>query len=278
MKVVGALRDASERLAQAGVAEPRREAASLLAFVLKRDAVFLIAHPEHALSKDETAEFISALERRIKREPFQYITGWQQFYGFDFVVRPGVLIPRPETEILVAAAIDVLPDGGRFCEIGVGSGCISVSILKHATWVSAVAVDVSDDALALAAENAARHSVLDRIEIFRSDLFEAVTGIFDLMVSNPPYVPETDRAEMQVEVRDFEPSRALFAGPDGLDVIKRIIFEAPTYLNHGGHFLMEIGFGQAEGVPGLFDPTLWREVVFINDLQSIPRVVKARLR
>jgi len=278
MTVAEALSDASERLAQAGVAEPRREAASLLAFVLKRAAVFLIAHPEHELSEDETAEFISAVERRTIREPFQYITGRQQFYGLDFVVCPGVLIPRPETEILVAAAIEALPDGSRFCEIGVGSGCISVSILKKVPEATAVTVDISDDALVVAAENAKEHGVADRIEIFRSDLFEAVTGTFDLMVSNPPYVPETDRAKMQVEVREFEPARALFAGPDGLDVIRRIIFEAPTYLNHDGLLLMEIGFGQADGVAGLFDPTLWSDVAFLNDLQLIPRVVRARRR
>ena len=181
MKIHGVLKSAVERLAAAEVLDPRREAASLLAYAIKREPSFLIAHPEYELSAAESAAFESVLARREKREPFQYITGKQEFWGLEFNVAPGVLIPRPETEILVEAAIEVLRPLQRpsFVEAGVGSGCISISILHSIPTSSATATDLSDTALALAAANAQKLGVADRLELQRSDLFSGVTGKFE---------------------------------------------------------------------------------------------------
>ena len=272
------LRRATERLAQSGLAEPRREAASLLGFALGRDRTFLIAHAERALTEDETARFDALLARRAAREPVQQITGRQEFYGLEFLVTPDVLIPRPETEMIVEAALEFF-DGrgpGRFVEVGVGSGCISVAILHENARLSAVGLDVSEQALGVAAANAARHGVADRLELKTSDVFAALTDEkFDLVASNPPYIPRADVAALQPEVRDFEPLGALTDGADGLSIIAKIISGATQYLYPGGLLLMEIGVGQAAPVRALFDPEIWPVVEIRPDLQGIPRMVRA---
>lgn len=262
-----------------GITEPRREAGSLLGFVLQKDRSFLIAHPEYRLSEAEQESFENVVFRRSRREPFQYITSRQEFFGLDFDVMPGVLIPRPETEILVASSIAIISDSNtkRLCEIGVGSGCISVSILHQVAGATAVGVDISRPALELAAKNAATHGVEDRLELRESDLFACIEFTFDLIVSNPPYIPASDLESLQIEVERFEPHSALFAGEEGLDVIERIVAEAPAFLNPGGWLMIEIGIDQAARVDQLFNRSFWEGVEFIPDLQTIPRVVKARL-
>jgi len=268
------------QLRAASVDQPERQASSLLKFVLDRPASFLIAHPEYELSEDEDAAFAVAVDRRSTREPFQYIVGRQEFYGLDFVVEPEVLIPRPETEILVEAAIDKLSclDAPRFCEIGVGSGCVSISILVNLPNASAVGVDISRAALAVAQRNAITHHVTDRIELIESDLFANVASKFDLVVSNPPYIPAEDIDALQLEVRDYEPLTALSGGPGGLDIVKRLILDAPTHLVAGGSLMMEIGIGQSKDVTAMFDPLIWHSPCFLHDLQQIPRTVLAKLR
>ncbi|MEQ1645354.1 MAG: peptide chain release factor N(5)-glutamine methyltransferase, partial [Pyrinomonadaceae bacterium] len=233
---------AAMRLKTASVDQPERQASSLLKFVLDRPASFLIAHPEYELSGDEAAAFAVAVERRSTREPFQYIVGRQEFYGLDFVVEPEVLIPRPETEILVEAAIAELSclQTPRFCEVGVGSGCVSISILVNLPNAKAVGVDVSRSAIAVAERNAVTHNVTDRFELIESDLFANIKGRFDLIVSNPPYIPVEDIETLQIEVRDYEPLTALSGGPGGLDIVKRIISEAPVHLVTSGSLIMEI--------------------------------------
>lgn len=278
MNIADALRSASQRLDTAGVADPRREAASLLALALDRPNTFLIAHPEYELTVDELSKFEAFTARREKREPFQYIAGKQEFYGLDFEVTPAVLIPRPETEILVEEAIKELAklETPRFCEIGVGSGCISVSILANVPTATAVATDISPEAIKVARRNAERHSVADRLTLIEGDLFAGVKGKFDMIVSNPPYVPDGDLAEMQSEVRDYEPHGALFAGTHGLRVLDQIIHEAPVRLDPGGILLLEIGRGQSERLGKCLEAATWQRVEFINDLQEIPRTIKAR--
>jgi release factor glutamine methyltransferase len=286
MKVADALSAASSRLDAAGVADPRREAASLLALALDKPNTFLIAHPEYELIGDEKGRFNEFVARRATREPFQYIAGRQEFYGLEFEVTPDVLIPRPETEILVEEAIKGLGKLAEldklsklsFCEIGVGSGCISVSILRNVPNATAVATDISDKALAAARRNAERHGVADRLVLKLGDLFAGVVDKFDMIVSNPPYIPDADLTDMQPEVRDFEPHNALFAGNDGLDIVRRIIEEAPEHLNSGGLLLMEIGVGQSELLRRHFDTSIWKEPGFLADLQCIPRIAKALLR
>lgn len=275
------LKRATEILERSGVAEPRREASSLLAFALQKDRTFLITHSDYGLSGDETKNFQAVLERRANREPFQYITGRQEFYGLDFTLTPDVLIPRPETEIIVENALEILKtrENSQFCEVGIGSGCISVSILHEDKNASAIGLDVSEKALAVAKKNAEIHRVSERLALKNSDVFAALSDEkFDLIVSNPPYISRRDIENLQAEVRDFEPRHALTDGADGLSIIEKIVMDAPKFLKSHGFLLMEIGFGQADSVEKLFDKKIWQAVEILPDLQTIPRTVKARFK
>ncbi|HEY2847551.1 MAG TPA: peptide chain release factor N(5)-glutamine methyltransferase [Pyrinomonadaceae bacterium] len=280
MRIDEALRDAARRLDVAGVTDPRREAASLLAFALQKPLAFLIAHPEHHLADEQQMMFTEFVARRETREPFQYITRKQEFWGLEFAVARGVLIPRPETELLVEAALEHLRkrENAIFVEAGVGSGCISISMLHSLPNARAVATDISSIALDTAQKNASRHGVDDRLELRSADLLSGLTGEFGLIVTNPPYIPDAGIAGLQPEVRDFEPREALAGGADGLDLIRRLVIEAGHILRPGGVLMMEIGAGQATAVAELFDPDKWGSPEFQNDLQAIPRVVIARRR
>lgn len=271
------LRLAGDELSRSGVDEPFREASSLLQFVLDKDRTFLIAHPEYELVDDEEASFNEAVRRRSAREPFHHITGTKEFYGLEFLVSADVLIPRPETEMLVEAAIDCLANGRKhFCEIGVGSGCIAVSILKNVPASSAIGLEISLAAIAVAEKNAALNGVSDRLAIRRSDLFAALGDErFDLIVSNPPYIPAADLAGLQPEVKLFEPNTALTDGGNGLSLISSIIETSPRHLHPGGTLLIEIGFGQADAVGRMLDSSRFRHWEIVPDLQQIPRMVKA---
>jgi release factor glutamine methyltransferase len=275
------LKKATEVLQSSGIAEPRREAGSLLAFALQKDRTFLITRNDYELSNDEETKFQAVLKRRAAREPLQYITGRQEFYGLDFIVTPDVLIPRPETEMIVENAVGILKtrENSRFCEIGVGSGCISVSILHNTKAASAMGLDVSEKALKIAELNAENHRVADRLRLKVSDVFGALSvEKFALIVSNPPYIPREDIPNLQAEVRDFEPVNALTDGGDGLSIIEKIVCAAPQFLTPGGFLLLEIGFRQAEAVNALFDAEIWRSVEILPDLQGIPRMVKSQLK
>lgn len=274
------LKNGFETLSKAGLADPQREASSLLELALGRDKVFLIAHPEYEPTIDQEKRYNAILERRAAREPFQYIAGKQEFYGLDFVVTPDVLIPRPETEMLVERSIAVLIEHAspRFFEIGVGSGCISVSILKNVENATALGGDISDVALNVAAENAQMHGVGERMELLKADVFENVPREkFNLIVSNPPYIPLSDLSCLQAEVRDHEPHTALTDGGSGLSIIEKIVSGAPQFLMPGGLLLIEIGVGQAEAVNAMFQNGLWQEVSIEPDFQGIPRMVFSRL-
>jgi len=267
-------------LAANGVAEPRREAVSLLMLATKRDRTFLYAHPESALSSDELDNYDSLLQRRAAREPFQYISGVQEFYGLEFEVTPDVLIPRPETEMVVERAIEILSPRAdkRFCEVGIGSGCIAVSILRYVAGSSAVGLDVSDEVLRIARRNSEKHGVAEKLSLVKSDVFSAlVDAKFEMIVSNPPYVPVRDMDGLQAEVRSFEPRAALTDGLDGLSIIRRIVTDAPRVLSPGGVLLMEIGFNQSEKVVEMFNVSRWRGPKLFPDLQGIPRLLFSEL-
>ena len=272
-----ALRRASQELDQAGVAEARREAGSLLSYVIGKDRTFLIAHAEDLLSESEWESFDSVVARRAAGEPAQYITGTQDFYGRAFRVTPDVLIPRPETELLVEAALQLLDTNSRICDVGTGSGCIAITLLCERSDARATAIDVSEAALDVARLNASDHSVQDRIEFLVSDCFsgldESASRIFDLIISNPPYVSERALPGLQREVRDHEPLVALSPGTDGLSVIRRLLNYSPSFLRPKGHLLMEIGFDQGETVQQLVDPNVWTLNEIRPDLQGIPRIV-----
>lgn len=275
------LREASQALRVAGVPEGRREAGSLLSHVIGKDRTFLISHGEDAVSNEDLARFRETIVRRANGEPLQYITGVQDFYGREFRVTPDVLIPRPETELLVEAALEVISHerGPSICDVGTGSGCIAVTLLCERMDARAIAVDVSAAALAVAEENARRHGVNERLTFKISDCFDAVdTAAFDVVVSNPPYVSANALAGLQREVRDHEPLVALSPGADGLSVIRRLFLDAPAFLKTNGYLLMEIGFDQGERVQQLIDEKHWRLHDVRPDLQGIPRIVLAQKR
>jgi len=273
------LKGASQALDHAGVADARREASSLLAHLVEKDRTFLISHAEDPLDDDVARKFAAAIGRRAAGEPAQYITGVQDFYGRSFRVTPAVLIPRPETELLVEAALEVMRSNALVCDVGTGSGCIAVTLLCERADARAVGLDVSEAALLVAAQNATALGVKERIELKVSDCLaglDASTEQFDLIVSNPPYVSAAAVPGLQREVRDHEPLVALSPGDDGLHVIRRLLSDAPDFIRGRGHLLMEIGFDQGERVQQLVDERVWTLINILPDLQSIPRIVVLR--
>ncbi|HQZ82745.1 MAG TPA: peptide chain release factor N(5)-glutamine methyltransferase [Pyrinomonadaceae bacterium] len=278
MNIADTLKHANAALVDAGLKEPQKDARLLLRFALQRAKEFLFAHPEYELSDAEKAAFDAAIGRRSQHEPVQYIIGTTEFYGLEFNVSPAVLIPRPETEILVENAVNALKGNAaaRLCEIGVGSGCISVAMLTELPTASAIAVDRSPDALAIARQNAERHKVLDRLDLLLSDVFDSVgEDGFDAVVSNPPYISLAELATLDREVREFEPEIALSDNADGLEIIRKIIAGSSHKLRPGGVLFLEIGYGQSERILPLFSPRKWTDVRFFSDLQSIPRILRA---
>lgn len=277
--IAEALREATSILNSTGVPEARREAGSLLSFVLGKDRTFLISHAEDQLDDDALGQFRDGVERRASGEPLQYITGVQDFFGREFRVTPDVLIPRPETELLVEAAIEVVGGPGSsvfLCDVGTGSGCIAITLLLEMRNACAVAVDKSPAALEIAKLNARNLAVTDRAVFVVSDCFDSLDRSehqFDLVVSNPPYVSAGAVAGLQREVRDHEPLIALSPGADGLSVIRRLLQETPAFLKDHGHLIMEIGFDQGEAVQNLLDERVWRLIEIRPDLQGIPRIV-----
>jgi release factor glutamine methyltransferase len=282
MKIGNAVRAIAEILEVQNVPEPLREASLLICLAIKKDKAFLIAHPEYELRDDERSLLQDFANRRANREPYQYIAGHQEFYGLEFEVTPDVLIPRPETEILVERAIRSLterPGSSTFLEVGVGSGCIAVSILASVSNSIAAAVDISDKALAVAGRNASKRGVSERQRLFVSDVYTNVEQRnFDLIVSNPPYVPNADLETLQPEVRNFEPYASLSDGGNGLSIVEKLIRGAANFLKPGGELLIEIGFDQSPRVENMFDARLWETIEFLPDLQGIPRIAHAVFR
>jgi release factor glutamine methyltransferase len=275
ISIAETLRRAARVLEGNGVADARREAGALLSFVIGKDRTFLISHAEDHVAEDEQRRFEDVIARRAVGEPSQYITGIQEFYGRAFRVTPAVLIPRPETELLVEAALSVMNANARICDVGTGSGCIAITLLCERSEATAVAIDVSEEALTIARENASVQSVGHRVEFVTSDCFTALNPKteFDLILSNPPYVSANMLSGLQREVRDHEPQIALSPGEDGLTVIRRLLVESPGFIRGNGHLLMEIGFDQGEAVQKLIDENVWTLKEIRPDLQCIPRIV-----
>ena len=277
--IAEAILQGAHNLRQAGVPEARREAGSLLAHVLGRDRSFILSHAENPLSEEHLEVFSEYLQSRGRGKPLQYITGNQEFFGLDFEVTSDVLIPRPETELLIETALKLIPPEDQtpyICDVGTGSGCIAITLLHERPGARAVAIDISAAALAVAKRNAARHSLTDRIDFVESDCLlgmDSSKSTFDLIVSNPPYVAESALAGLQREVRDYEPKNALEAGPDGLSIIRRLIVEAGSFLKNNGHLLFEIGFDQGAAVDELIDRRYWKLLEIHQDLQGIPRTI-----
>jgi release factor glutamine methyltransferase len=258
-------------------ADAYRDAELLLLHILGVGRTALFIDPDRILTATEQAAYDRAISRRSAGEPIQYITGEQEFYGLTLRVTPAVLIPRPETELLVEAVLERLPatQGLRVVDIGTGSGAISIALATQRPDLQVTTLDISAAALAVARENAATHGVTDRVRFLESDLLAAVANEppFDAIVSNPPYVPEAGRATLHPQVRDHEPATALFAGPEGMDIYRRLIPQASAALKPGGLLALEFGHGQREAIAALL--TGWDEVEFLDDLQQIPRVALA---
>jgi len=249
-------------------------------FTLSCDRAYLYAHPERELSSDEAAQYEAVLAERSRGVPAQYITGHQEFWGMDFIVSPAVLIPRPETEHVVEAVLECVAKDGpggelRIADVGTGSGCIALALAKELPQAAIHAIDISAAALEIASANAARHRLESRIEFHQGDLLaELSQNYFDFVVSNPPYVGESEADEVQLEVRKFEPRNAVFAGPTGTEVIARLIPQARAVLKPSGRLVMEISATIAEETRRLLQ--VWREVEVKPDLQAIERVAIAK--
>ena len=274
------------RLTADQVPSPRLNAELLLMFTLNCDRAYLFAHPEREFTSDEQTRYESALAERARGVPAQYITGHQEFWGMDLIVSPAVLIPRPETEHVIETVLELASvegAGGQECpphtirivDVGTGSGCIALALAKEFPHAEIHASDISAGALEIARANAARHQLETRIQFHEADLLEGL-GVADLdfIVSNPPYVGETEEDQVQLEVRKFEPRPAVFAGSAGTEIIARLIPQAEAALRPGGWLIMEISGSVADETKHLLGG--WDEMRISLDLQAIPRVVRAR--
>ncbi len=281
MQLRQALKSGIEKLEAANVGSPRRNAEVLLMFVLACDRAYLYAHPERELTAEEAARYEQALAERARGKPSQYITGHQEFWGMDLIVSPAVLIPRPETEHVVETVLELVRGREsssplRIVDVGTGSGCIVLALARELPRAELHAVDISPAALEIARANAARLELTGRITFGESDLLSAVppAPAFDVVVSNPPYVPEEHPEKVQREVREFEPRHAVFASRQGLAVYERLIPQAHERLRNGGWLAVEIGYSIEDAVSALLAG--WSNVRVTKDLQGIPRVVSAR--
>jgi release factor glutamine methyltransferase len=254
----------------------------LLMFTLACDRAYLYAHPERRLTAEEGARYDAALAERIRGVPAQYITGHQEFWGLDFIVTAAVLIPRPETEHVVEAVLELAAKYSqtsvstlRIADIGTGSGCIAAALAHELTHSEVYATDISPAALEIAGINAARHQLLERVHLRETDLISGFDeSFFDFVVSNPPYVGESEEDTVHLEVRKFEPRNAVFAGLTGLEIIARLIPQARLALCPNGWLVMEISGTIVDGVKNLLQE--WRDLRVIEDLQGIARVIAAR--
>ena len=281
-RALEAIDRASRRLADAGIDSSRLDAEVLMAEAagVSREAVVTGSID---LSPEILKRFDALVARREKREPVAYIVGHKEFYSLDFEVTPAVLIPRPETEFVVGAALEFLADkpDARVLDIGTGSGAIAIAIAVNAPRARVTALDISADAIAVASRNARRHRVEGRVTFRRADCFDVRDGgpaleHFELIVSNPPYLDEAEIAALEPEVRGFEPRVALSSGSGGLDILRRIVSGSSAHLVRSGGLIMEVGMGQAAAVAKLVEDAGVGAVAVINDFAGHPRVVRAR--
>ncbi len=285
LTIIEAIHNAANRLSAAGIANARLDAEVLLAHIIQKDRVWLITHRDDVLDDNHQRDFAEAILRRTRREPLQHIIGNQEFWGLEFIVTPDVLIPRPETELIIEATLAIVQDRNRpvrIIDLCTGSGCIAVSLAKELTAARVIATDASEKALAVARENSRRHGVSERIRFLPGDLFGPLEeldlrGQVDIMVSNPPYVQADDLSTLQPEVRDYEPQMALIAGPEGTEMAKRITQRAPEYLKKNGALIMEMGLGQAEALTRMVEETgAYGKPGILKDLAGIERVFVAK--
>jgi release factor glutamine methyltransferase len=277
----GCVVDARGQLRRAGIppAEADLDARLLAQLVLGWDAERFLTRGDEPADGDFRSRYAAVVARRAGREPLAYISGEKEFWNLTFHVSPAVLIPRPETEFVVEAALERYPAGAgpaSILDVGTGSGCLAIALAAECPDATVLATDVSADALDVARSNALRHGVTGRIRFVQTDVLRDVTETFDLIVSNPPYVPERERAALQPEVRDHEPPIALFAGDTGLSVIGRLVDQSLGRLKPDGVLIFEFGFGQAEAIDAMLHHCGGFDAVELkSDLQGIPRIAIA---
>lgn len=264
-----------QKLKEAQIGEAQLDARLLLEEVCGTDHNTLLCHGDREVSEEEEEKYRRALEQRAVHVPLQHLLGYQDFMGLRFQVNEYVLIPRQDTEILVEEAMRYLHDGMRILDLCTGSGCILLSLLHYSNDCEGVGVDISQEALQVAAQNAELLGI--RADFLKSDLYEKVTGKFDLLVSNPPYIERAVIPTLMEEVREYDPYIALDGGEDGLDFYRRIIGGAQDYLKRGGQILIEIGSGQAEAVSELLREAGFKEIDVCRDFAGLDRVVSGRL-
>lgn len=264
-----------QKLKEAEIGEAQLDARLLLEEVCGTDHNTLLCHGDREVSETEEEQYRKALEQRAVHVPLQHLLGYQDFMGLRFQVNEHVLIPRQDTEILVEEAMRYLHDGMRILDLCTGSGCILLSLLHYSNDCEGTGVDISKEALQVAALNAELLGI--KADFLKSNLYEKVTGKFDLLVSNPPYIERKVIPTLMEEVREYDPYIALDGGEDGLDFYRRIIGGAQDYLKRGGQILMEIGSGQAQAVSELLREAGFKEIDVCRDFAGLDRVVSGRL-
>ena len=274
--VIKILKWTTDYFSEKGIDSPRLDAEVLLAETLGMDRVGLYVNFDQPLAADELARFRERVRRRGRHEPVQYILGETEFWSMAFAVNPQVLIPRADTEVLVEEALTVLPDRASVLDAGTGSGAIAIALAKERPELTVLALDVSSDAVQVAQRNAMHHQVQAQIKCQVGDLAALPTGPYDLLVSNPPYIPSQDWQGLMPEVRDYEPRLALDGGVDGLQAYRLLSQQAVTHLKPGGWLMVEVGINQAEEVAELFAAAGLTEIRKREDYAGIPRVVAGR--
>ena len=280
MQLKQAVDAAFKRFTAQDVPSPRLNAELLMMLVLGRERAYLYAHPDLELTPEEEFHYDKVVDERARGVPTQYITGHQEFWGLDLLVSPAVLIPRPETEHVVETVLELVKELKpvatlKLVDVGTGSGAIALALASELPRAEIHACDISDDALEMARLNAARLGLEQRINFRKSDLLSAYAGEkFDFVVSNPPYVGESEMDKVQKQVREFEPKIAVFSGEEGMDIYRRLIPEAKEALKPGGMLVVEIGFSSEQQVRELLRD--WADVQVTADLQGIPRVIAAK--
>jgi release factor glutamine methyltransferase len=254
--------------------QARLDAELLARHALGWDRARWLASRREPATEPFTARYDALVARRVAREPVSLITGGREFWGLHFDTTPGVLIPRPETELIVEEALEILrgKDGPLIADVGTGSGCLAVALARELPAARLVATDLSPIAIEVARRNAAKHRVSDRVRFLLTDVLDTVTDTFDVIVSNPPYVPSGDAPGLSPEVRDHEPALALFGGADGFDTIRALLARTPARLAHDGRLIMEFGYGQEDRVCDLARAAGFGVLRVRGDLQGIPRV------
>jgi release factor glutamine methyltransferase len=310
MDTRAALKEGMAQLRAAQISSHTLAVELLLMHALGRDRAWIYGHPEQLLDPAEAEKFLALIARRAAGEPVQYLTGKQEFWGLEFEVTPAVLIPRPETEHVMEVALARLGERGikihmdtgaprktlRVADVGTGSGCLAIALAWELPHAEVFATDISESALEVARRNAARHGVAHRVHFLRCDLLTGFgktdpssvgvghampastqnVTLFDLIVSNPPYIGRNETAQLQREVRDHEPHAALFGGPTGVEMYQRLIDQARELLRNRGILVLELGHDSAQHVRGIFDAQPeWNKIAITMDLAGIPRVLAA---